>query len=426
MELSRAAVSVRVPEQVPERLLDEEVAIVGLGVRIGPWRDLAAVRQRMFGRGEERVAEPKRNHWGIPDAPVGWFIEELEIPFGRFKIPPREIEEALPQQMLMLQVAERAMADACLDDVDRLRTGVFVGIELDLNTTNYHLRWSVRARAADWARRLGRAAEGEEFEQWADGLCDAVAPALNANRTIGGLGSIVASRIAREFALGGPSYVLSNEETSGLSALRAATRALRRGRLDCALVGAVDLSGDVRSLLSVPITEGFSADGVSNFFETGVGGIVPSDGAVALVLKRERDARRDGDRIYAIVRGIGSAVGDWKQAGEQAVRRGCEAAGVSPPDALNGCEDRVGHVGAAVGLVSVLGATLSLYHQMLPPVGTGQAGLGRPGAYPLGRASPLGARPDRRSAACGCAIGRPFGYLCVRCPGGIRRRGSKR
>ena len=370
LEPSRAAVSVRVIEQVREQLQDPDVAIVGLGARIGPWRDLAAVRQRLFGRGEDHAAAPKRNHWGIPDAPAGWFIEELEIPFGRFKIPPREIEEALPQQMLMLQVAERALADAGLDDVDRLRTGVFVGVELDLNTTNYHLRWSVRARAADWARRLGIADDGEEFERWTDGLCDAIAPALNANRTIGGLGSIVASRVAREFGLGGPSYVLSNDETSGLSALRAATRALQCGRIECALVGAVELSGDVRALLALSTAEGFSVDAVPDSLATGANDILRSDGAVALVLKREPDARRDGDRMYAIVRGIGNATGDLERARELAIRRACEEAGVSPPDTVNGCaEARVGHMGAAAGLVSVLGATLSLYHQILPPAG---------------------------------------------------------
>ena len=408
VEPSGAAVSVSVPERFP----DPDVAVVGLGARIGPWRDLAAVRQRLFGRGEDHAARPKQNHWGIPAAPLGWFIEELEIPFGRFKIPPREIEEALPQQMLMLQVAGSAFTDARLNDVERLRTGVFVGVELDLNTTNYHLRWSVRARAVDWARRLGRPTEGEEFEHWVDGLCDAIAPALNANRTIGGLGSIVASRVAREFGLGGPSYVLSSEETSGVSALLAATRALQRGHLDCALVGAVDLSGDVRSLLSLSITDGFSEDGLPRSFDPGADGIRPSDGAVALVLKREQDARRDEDRIYAIVRGIGSAEGDLGHAYEQAIRRGCEDGDVSSgelgyveshgsgagrldrleaavlrqtfaADAVQGCATAsVGHTGAAAGLVSVLAATLSLYHRMLPLAGASRPDSGEPAHLP--------------------------------------------
>jgi acyl transferase domain-containing protein len=141
-----------------------------------------------------------------------------------------------------------------------------VGIEIDLNTTNYHLRWAVRGRAADWAARMDQPTEGPDFEHWVEDLCDSLTPALNANRTIGGLGSIVASRVAREFGLGGPSYVLASEETSGMSALQAAIRSLKTGRLDCALVGAVDLSGDVRSLLSLASSDGLAADGIPHPF----------------------------------------------------------------------------------------------------------------------------------------------------------------
>ena len=256
-EPSRGRSVVSVAER-PRATKGADVAIVGMGARIGPWRNVAEVGDRLMGRGKDHPALPKVNHWGFPDAPVGWFIEELEIPVGRFKIPPREVEEALPQQMLMLQIAEQAIADADLSEVDRLRTGVFIGVELDLNTTNYHLRWAARSRAADWAQRLGRPSHGETFEGWVDELCDSLAPALNANRTIGGLGSIAASRIAREFGLGGPSYVISSEETSGLSALQAASRAPRQGRIDCAIVGAVHLAGGIRSLTSPQRTDGFA------------------------------------------------------------------------------------------------------------------------------------------------------------------------
>ena len=373
-----------------------DVAIVGVGARVGPWKNVVEVGNRLMGRGEDHPARPKVNHWGLPDAPVGWFIEELEIPIGRFKIPPREVEEALPQQMLMLQVAEQAITDADLSRVDRLRTGVYIGVELDLNTTNYHLRWAVRSRAADWAEQLGRPTHGEEFDRWVDELCDSLTPALNANRTIGGLGSIAASRVAREFGLGGPSYVISSEEISGLSALHAASRALQQGRIDCAVVGAVDLAGDVRAMISLESTDGLAT---------------PSDGAVALVLKRPADAERDGDRVYGIVRAVGSAGGDATAPDSattgvnppdldpsirEAIRRSCEDAEVASvdipyvethgsgiagqdraemtalsaafgPDTVLGCtKAHVGHAGAAAGLISVLGATLSLYRQVLP------------------------------------------------------------
>ena len=395
------------PAEKPHATKGANVAIVGVGARVGPWKNVGELADRLMGRGEDHPARAKVNHWGLPDAPIGWFIEELEIPIGRFKIPPREVEEALPQQMLMLQIAGQAINDADLSQVDRLRTGVFIGVELDLNTTNYHLRWAVRSRAADWAGRLGRPTTGEEFDRWVDALCDSLTPALNANRTIGGLGSIAASRIAREFGLGGPSYVISSEETSGLSALHVASRALQQGRIDCAVVGAVDLAGDVRAMISL---ESMDASAT------------PSDGAVALVLKRSADAERDGDRVYGIAKAVGSA-GESSNAPDsdsphldsaikEAIRRGCEYADVASkdipyveapaggitgrdraemtalseafgPDTVRGCtKARVGHTGAAAGLISVLGATLSLYRQVLPAAPGGRAGgltaLGEP------------------------------------------------
>ena len=404
-EPSRGRSVVSVAEQ-PPATKGASVAIVGIGARVGPWKNLVEVGDRLMGRGENHPARAKVNHWGFPDAPVGWFIEELEIPIGRFKIPPREVEEALPQQMLMLQIAEQAIADADLTEVDRLRTGVFIGVELDLNTTNYHLRWAVRSRATDWAQRLGRRSNGDAFDRWVDELCDSLTPALNANRTIGGLGSIAASRIAREFGLGGPSYVISSEETSGLSALHAASRALQQGRIDCAIVGAVDLAGDVRSLISIESTDGLATPRPSGSTGGASAGIVPSDGAVTLVLKRPADAARDGDRVYALVRAIGTAGGDPSSphsdsyesdsSVREAIRRSCKDADVAArdipyvemhgcgvsgrdraemtalseafgPDTVVGCtKARVGHTGASAGLLSVLGATLSLYRKVLP------------------------------------------------------------
>ena len=453
-EPSRGRSVVSVAER-PRATKGADVAIVGMGARIGPWRNVAEVGDRLMGRGKDHPALPKVNHWGFPDAPVGWFIEELEIPVGRFKIPPREVEEALPQQMLMLQIAEQAIADADLSEVDRLRTGVFIGVELDLNTTNYHLRWAARSRAADWAQRLGRPSHGETFEGWVDELCDSLAPALNANRTIGGLGSIAASRIAREFGLGGPSYVISSEETSGLSALQAASRALRQGRIDCAIVGAVDLAGDIRSLISLESTDGLATPDDSRAAGGPSAGIVPSDGAVALVLKRKEDAERDGDRVYAVVRAIGTAgggpsappadSGESESSVREAIRRGCEEADVAardipyvethgcgipgraraemialseafgPDTVLGSIEAHVGHTGAAAGLLSVLGATLSLYRQVLPTA-PGHSDTGR---NPRGDPTPwVRDRVDgpRRSGALAVSRGESCSYVILEEP----------
>lgn len=400
LEPARTRVSVAGP--VPA------VAIVGMDAHLGPLRDLVAVQEALVHGDARPEPAAKQNAWGFDTVP-GYFIEQVEVPYGELRIPPREIEEALPQQILMLRVATRALADAHCAGLDGLRAGTFIGTELDLNTTNYHLRWSLRARAEELAQTPGRAHDGA----WITALCDAVAPALDANRTMGGLGSITASRIARELGFGGPSYTLASEESSGLVALQSATRALQRGQLDCALVGAVDFSGDVRALLAAASELGTSGRGLSQPLSRATEGLVPADGAVALVLKREEDARRDGDRIYAVIGGVGMASGEDEAALHRAIEQAladadctgssidlveAHGAGVRSRDrdearALADCYPgtpvsaaaaQVGHAGAASGLVSVLRASLQLYQQVLPASPT----VNRRGITALGAPEP--------------------------------------
>src|SRR5438477_3645216 len=113
---------------------------------------------------------------------------------------------------------------------------------------------------------------------------------------MGDLGSIAASRIAREFHFGGPCFTIAAEECSGVRALETAVRALQRGELDHALVGAVDLAGDVRAVLATDRQRPYSGSGR-----------VVGEGAVAFVLKRRDDALRDGDTIHAVIKGVGVA-----------------------------------------------------------------------------------------------------------------------
>ncbi|MEV6489816.1 beta-ketoacyl synthase N-terminal-like domain-containing protein [Actinoplanes sp. NPDC051633] len=96
----------------------------------------------------------------------------------------------------------------------------------------------------------------------------------------------MANRIGGQLGLSGPGFAVSAEEASGIVALDLATRALRAGEVDAALVGAVDLSEE--PVHRAALTQlGRTAQ--------------PIDAAVVLVLKRRDDARRDGDRIIALI-----------------------------------------------------------------------------------------------------------------------------
>ncbi|MGH1340642.1 MAG: beta-ketoacyl synthase N-terminal-like domain-containing protein [Nannocystales bacterium] len=357
------------------------VAIVGLGAHVGPWTSLDAVRERLFDDESPAPQAQKERFGDIPDAPPGWFVDALDVPVGQFRIPPAELAELLPQQLLLLDAATAAVADRRIENAgpEGARCGVFAGVELDFGTTDYHLRWVVRARAPQWARALGRADSGPAFEAWVDGLCGALGPSLSPNRTMGGLASVGASRVARELGFGGPSYALCSEESSGLSALQVAARSLQSGELDLALVGAVGLGADARAWL------GSGA--------AGEGGPA-SEGAAAVALMRLEDALAGGERIYATLDGLGAASSGGalraeptstatasslaraqSEAGAEELHvldhAGAQGSRWCGPEAATeamlhlSSATRLGHAGAAAGLLSVVATALRLHHQVL-------------------------------------------------------------
>ena len=366
---------------------DLPIAVVGLAAQFGPFEGLRAVRERALGGS---IA-------GEPSAPAGWWgaersdwfareglansdllayrIEAVTLPTDRFRIPPKELEEMLPQQSLLLRLAGEAIADAGWDEATRLRCGCLVGLGLDLNSTNFHVRWSLLDRAREWSDRLGLGLEGEALAAWVEELRDAFGPPLTANRTMGALGSIVASRVAREFHLGGPSFTVSAEETSAFRALDVAVGMLRRGELDAAIVGGVDLPGDLRASI---------AEGALH------PGRVLADGAAVLVLKRLADAEREGDRVYAVVRGVGLATRQGSVA--ESASRAFGSAGVGPetvgyvdspapagPGAVvASAEGDFGHAGAASGMAALVKATLALHQQIATPLPEGTDDRPRP------------------------------------------------
>jgi len=392
---------------------EETIAVIGMEACFGPWKTLAQFRDRVCAAAEleDIPATTPPGCWGAAAAAnfKGYFIDEVAIPIGRFRIPPTELEDMLPQQLLMLQVAANAINDAGVTDHADLRdAGIYIGIGLDLNTTNFHLRWSVSQQARKWIRQYGIEASAEELQQWLMQLQDAASPPLSANRTMGALGGIVASRIARAFGAGGPSFTLANEEASGLRALEAGVRALQRCEINLAVTGAVDLAGDIRALLCHNAARRAGGDINPWAFSPGTDGGLAGEGAAALILKRHTDALRDGDRVYALIRGVGSATGGHARdvipdsgTYQRAVQRCLENAAVSIdsigyvevhggtdpreqsmetealtemfrgraneiPAGLGDCKADIGHPGAAGGMASLVKACLCLYHTTLP------------------------------------------------------------
>ncbi|MDX6770968.1 MAG: beta-ketoacyl synthase N-terminal-like domain-containing protein, partial [Elusimicrobiota bacterium] len=361
------------------------VAIVGMDARFGTLTGLRPYQEAVLGGGAAEPVYAEERWYGL-DAPAGFkgrFLKAVGADAASWRIPPKELEEMLPQQHLALQTAAAAIADAGLSEDGRDRVGVFLGVAFDLGVTHYDFRWSQEPAARD-----------------------AAGPALTANRVMGGLASVAASRVAREFRLGGPSFTLSAEENSGLKAVEAAVRALQRGEVDAALAAAADACGDARALAAAHAVKPFTASGAPRPFDASADGSTPGEGAACVVLKRLDDALKAGDRVYAVIKGVGSAGGDLVAPGADAVaealRRAYAEAQVDPstvgllechgsgdpredaseasalvevfgqaeaelPAALSSSKAVIGHAGAAAGLAGLVKAALAVYQEILPP-----------------------------------------------------------
>lgn len=403
------------------------VAIIGIGCLLPGahdpqtlWRNLlernAAIREipaerwdwRLFYDQDPAARDRIASKWG-------GFLDPLGFDPLRFGIPPRSLASICLPQLLALETSRRALEDAGLGDLSndpllRERTAVIFGV-----ASAGDLEHMVKARTA-----LPLVAQAGE---------DALSrlPEWTEESYPGILLNIVAGRVANRFDLGGPNFIVDAACASSLAALDQAVRELQTGRSDMALAGAVEGELTPHAYMAFSKTQALSPQGRARVFDEGADGIVIAEGAVVLVLKRLTDAERDGDRVYAVIRGIGgSSDGKGlgltapKPAGQvRAVERAHRAAGTRVGDlglyeahgtgtkvgdraeletivtalgrdgaaagacAVGSVKSLLGHTRAAAGLVGVLKAALALHHRVLPPhagVETPLAPLREPGS----------------------------------------------
>lgn len=385
----------------------EPIAVLAMAAQVGSCQNLEQWLQSVL-LGQSLIVEAPAQRWnGEPPSQPGAFIDSFDMQVGAFKIPPNEMPEVLPQQTLMLRVVAQAAEAAGLDRKQRRpKAGTIIGISLDMDTTNFHLRWALPEALRQWRPDLS----ASEYEARLAELRDLASAPLDSTRTMGALGSIVASRIARELNLGGPSFAISAEEASGLKALEVGLRALQQGELETVLVAAIDLQGDPRSQENLPL-----AQGPSRPFEADSQGARLGEGAVALVLKRLADCTPE-DRVQAIIRGYGSASGGAAldpapspEAQALAIYRAHQEAGTRPdqvsyleafgsgttecdqaelavlqawygpgnnPCALGCLTSQSGLTGACSGLLSLVKAAGALSTRQIPPLSHFQEPLG--------------------------------------------------
>jgi acyl transferase domain-containing protein/3-hydroxymyristoyl/3-hydroxydecanoyl-(acyl carrier protein) dehydratase len=377
----------------------QEVVVTAVGAKIGSQHDVERMMLDILSGQSAASVRPDSRWPGQDRLPGdlndirGAFLDQLDVAAGDMRIPPKDMGDVLLQQSLLLAAAGQATAKSSLGGKERCRrSGALVGLSLDMETTNYHLRWAL----SRMLRRLGvdpRSFTDEQKER----LRTALSRPLDSTRTLGALGSIVASRAAREFSLGGPSYAISCGELSGVRALEIGTRAIANGEMDSCLVGAVDLFGDPRSVWAEDRAFPFTREGRSRPFSADADGTTLAEGAIVLVLKSRTAALADGDEILATIEGIHSAGGlhslprvldslsqqlKGSKGGigyldvvsrampqqDQELLREWEARfpAATRPTAVGTATANLGFAGSCSGLLAVARCVLACHHKVLP------------------------------------------------------------
>ncbi len=376
--------------EVAEKVVNEPVAVVGIGCRfpggvVGPesfWRLLV--------NGEDAISEVPADRWDAeefydpdPLAPGrmttkwGGFISDVAgFDADFFAISPREAEAMDPQQRLLLEVAWEALEHAGIapDSLGDTRTGVMMG----LSSWDYTVL---------------------NLEQSAE---------IDAYLGTGNMHSTAAGRISYQLGLRGPAVAVDTACSSSLVAVHLACQSLRLRESDVALAGGVQLSLSPFTSIALSKWSALSPRGRCHAFDAGADGFVRGEGVGVVVLKRLADAVREKDRVLAVVRG--SAVNqDGRSNGLTApnvlaqrdvITDALRVGGVAPdtvnyveahgtgtvlgdpiefealaatygrgdtPCALGAVKTNLGHLEAAAGVAGFIKAALVLERGQIPP-----------------------------------------------------------
>ncbi len=400
------------------------IAIIGMASLFPKAKNLQEYWHNIVGK-VDCITDVPSSRWNIedyydPDPTVpdktyckrGGFIPDIDFNPMEFGLPPNIMEVTDVAQLLSLVVAKAAMEDAGYGEsrnFSRERTGVVLGvvggcIQLIVPLTT-RLQYPV------WEKVLKSSGLSDRDTQKIIEKMKLAYVGWEENAFPGWLANVVAGRIANRLNLGGMNCVVDAACASSLSAIKMAMSELIEGRSNLMIAGGVETDNSIFNYMSFSKTPASSKKDFLNPFDQDSDGMMVGEGIGMLVLKRLDDAERDGDRIYALIKGIGTGSdGRYKsiyaprpEGQARTLRRAYEDAGISPTSvglieahgtgtpagdlceftalnevfsennlskqhiALGSVKSQIGHTKAAAGAASLIKTALALHYKILPP-----------------------------------------------------------
>ena len=406
----------------------DAVAIIGMGCIFPGARTLEAFWD-LLTSGRDPKCEVPANRWdskllcdpgsgqpGCSPAKLGGFITDFEYDWRRHKIPPLQIARANPLQFMILDAADAAFRDAGYDKkpYDNRHVGVVIGTMFKDDFSN-DLQMGLRLPTVchtigEMLRRRG--IPENKIESIGETFTNVVLKQMPAmlDDTGGFTPSTLASRITKTFDLMGGAMALDVGDCSSLAALGCSVDLLLSNTCDMVVCAGGQRSMGFPTYEKMNNLGRLTAKKAKSPFDADADGCVPGEGVGVVILKRLSDARRDGDSIRGIIRGVGIAFGDVRaQTSNLAAHRALEIAGAKPnefalletssscvrdefkadvqalldiftdekpisPVLLDSVVPQIGHTQGASGMASLIKAALEIEHCKVP----GAFGLDRP------------------------------------------------
>jgi acyl transferase domain-containing protein/NAD(P)H-dependent flavin oxidoreductase YrpB (nitropropane dioxygenase family)/NAD(P)-dependent dehydrogenase (short-subunit alcohol dehydrogenase family) len=337
----------------------------------------------------------------------GGFLDD--IPFDPFVygITPNSLHSVEPLQLYLLEAVRHALADAGYADrpFNRERTCAVLGIGGGGNPLAVAYGFRTCLPLLDTVEGLG--ISGAEVLKRTEKML----PSWTEDTFPGILLNVAVGRVANRFNFGGANYAIDAACGSSLASVQACIRELETASSDVAVAMGADMVQTPYAYMAFSKTHALSPRGQCRPFDAAADGIVISEGVAAIVLKRLADAERDGDKIYAVIRGMGAS-SDGRDKGLtapraegqlRALRRAYAQAGFSPARvslieahgtgtvvgdqteaqalgqvfreagaelqscAIGSVKSMIGHSKCAAGIAGLVKTALALHRKVLPP-----------------------------------------------------------
>ncbi|MBT1444738.1 KR domain-containing protein [Shewanella sp. JM162201] len=406
-----------------KRLKDTPIAIVGMASLFANSRYLNEFWDLIVDK-IDAITEVPADRWQVDDyfdrdkkvadksyCKRGGFIPEVDFNPMEFGLPPNILELTDSAQLLSLVVAKEVLEDAGIREGsghDRDKIGITLGIgggQKISQSLNARLQYPVLKKVF---RESGLSDDDSEmlikkfqsqYIHWEE------------NSFPGSLGNVIAGRIANRFDLGGMNCVVDAACAGSLAAVRMALTELTEGRADMMVTGGACTDNSAYMYMSFSKTPAFTVDEKIKPFDADSKGMMIGEGIGMIALKRLEDAERDGDKIYAVIKGVGaSSDGKFKsiyaprpEGQAKALRRAYDDAGFPAHTlglmeahgtgtaagdvaefgglnivmsegnderqhiALGSVKSQVGHTKSTAGTAGLIKAALALHHKVLPP-----------------------------------------------------------